>query len=90
MYHPRDIIETIAGNVRATRNPFGIPKFMVNRWWEGTGAASRGEALLFTGLMYQFIPYIETSTAYLARYEDSPLAAAADETAEAAQDGAQA
>lgn len=74
MYHPRDIIETIAGNVRATRNPFGIPKFMVNRWWEGTGVASRGGALLFTGLMYQFIPYIEKSTSYLARYEDSPLA----------------
>ena len=74
MYNPRDIIETIAGNVRSTRNPFGIPKFMMNRWYVGSGVPRRGEALLFTGLMYQFIPYIEKSTEYLARYEDTALA----------------
>ena len=73
MYHPRDIIEAIAANLRTTRNPFGIPHFMVNRWWRKSGLTTGGDALLFTGLMYQFIPYIETSTAYLAKYEDSPL-----------------
>ncbi|NLI82946.1 MAG: (Fe-S)-binding protein [Deltaproteobacteria bacterium] len=73
MYHPRDIIETIAGNLRATRNPFGIPHFMVNRWWGRSKLPRQGDALLFTGLMYQFIPYIEKSTGYLSRYEDTPL-----------------
>lgn len=73
MYHPRDIIETIAGNLRATRNPFGIPHFIVNRWWNKSELPSQGEAMLFTGLMYQFIPYIEKSTGYLTRYEDTPL-----------------
>jgi Fe-S oxidoreductase len=30
--------------------------------------------MLFTGLMYQFVPYIEKSTAYLSRYEDTQWA----------------
>jgi Fe-S oxidoreductase len=30
-----------------------------------------GDALLFTGLMYQFIPYIDKTTHYLEQYEDT-------------------
>jgi Fe-S oxidoreductase len=75
MYHPGDIIEAIAANLRTTRNPFGIPHFIVNRWWRDAGLTAHGDAMLFTGMMYQFVPYIETSTAYLAKYEDTPLAA---------------
>jgi Fe-S oxidoreductase len=74
MYRPRDIIETIAGNLRRTRNPFGIPHFLVNRWWTNTEMPDSGDTLLFTGLMYQFIPYVETSTHYLGMFEDSPWA----------------
>ena len=74
MYNPKDIINVIAGNVRKTKNPFGIPKFMCNRWWKESDVPSSGEALLFTGLMYQFVPYIEKSTAYLQRFEDTSLA----------------
>jgi len=74
MYHPKDIIDIIAGNVRATRNPFGIPKFLVNRWHKGLGLPDKGNSLLFTGLMYQFVPYIEKSTTYLAKYEDTAWA----------------
>jgi Fe-S oxidoreductase len=73
MYHPKDIIDLIAGNVRKTGNPFGIPKFAFNNWWKGTEVNRQGEALLFTGLMYQFVPYIAKSTAYLARFEDTWL-----------------
>ena len=74
MYNPRDIIEVIAGNVRKTRNPFGIPKFLVNRWYKGTNVPRQGDAMLFTGLMYQFVPYIEKSTTYLAQFEDTAWA----------------
>lgn len=74
MYHPKDIIDAIAGNVRATRSPFGIPKFLMNTWWKGQPLRREGDALLFTGLMYQFVPYITTATGYLERFEDSPLA----------------
>ena len=71
MYNPRDIIDLIATNVRKTRNPFGIPNSQINTWWrEAPGFTRRpGDALLFTGLMYQSIPYIEATTRYLERLE---------------------
>ncbi|GAB6905604.1 conserved hypothetical protein [Desulfosarcina cetonica] len=74
MYNPRDIIETIAANLRQTRNPFGIPNALVNRWWRDSKLPYTGETLLFTGMMYQFIPYIEASTQVLAKYEDTEWA----------------
>ncbi len=73
MYNPKDIIELIAGNVGKTRNPFGIPKFMINRWHKDLDMPDKGDAMLFTGLMYQFVPYIEKSTKYLAKFEDTFL-----------------
>ena len=71
MYNPRDIIDLIAANVRKTRNPFGVPSSQFNTWWrEAAGFTRRpGDALLFTGLMYQAIPYIEATTRYLERLE---------------------
>ena len=74
MYHPKVIIDLIADNVRKTKNPFGVPKFVINNWWKGKNLRMQGDALLFTGLMYQFVPYIEKSTTYLARYEDTKWA----------------
>ena len=71
MYNPQDIIGLIATNVRKTRNPFGVPSSRVNTWWKGFPGFTRrpGDALLFTGLMYQSIPYIEATTRVLARLE---------------------
>jgi len=74
MYHPKDIIEVLAGNVIKTRSPFGIPKNIANRWWQTIQLPAEGEALLFTGMMYQFIPFIEKTTHYLQKYEDTWLA----------------
>jgi len=71
MYNPKDIIDLIADNVIKTRNPFGIPKWMMNRWWKTADIKQQGDALLFTGLMYQFVPYIQQSTGYLERLEDT-------------------
>jgi Fe-S oxidoreductase len=71
MFNPTDIIDLIATNVRKTRNPFGLPNSTLNTWWQGTAGFTRrpGDALLFTGLMYQAIPYIEATTRYLERLE---------------------
>jgi Fe-S oxidoreductase len=74
MYNPKDIIDLIADNVKKTKSPFGIPKFMANTWWKDTPVARDGDALLFTGLMYQFIPYIDKTTHYLEQYEDTEWA----------------
>jgi len=74
MYNPKDIIDLIADNVKKTKSPFGIPKFMANTWWKDLTIPAKGDALLFTGLMYQFVPYIEKSTRYLEQFEDTPWA----------------
>ena len=73
MYHPKDIIDLLALNVRKTRNPFGVPNSQLNTWWrEASGFTRRpGDALLFTGLMYQAVPYIEATTRSLERLEGS-------------------
>ncbi len=74
MYDPKDIVELIAANVRKTRNPFGVANSAINTWWKDVPLNRQGDAMLFTGLMYQSIPYIEKTTAWLARYEDTSLA----------------
>lgn len=74
MYDPRQIIDLVAGNVRKTKNPLAVPKPVLNRWWRGRDLPRSGDALLFTGMMYQFVPYIEKSTAYLERFEHTRLA----------------
>jgi len=74
MFRPRDIIELIADNVKKTRNPFGVSNVLMNRWWKGIDLRTEGDQLLFTGLMYQSVPYIEMTTRHLERYEDSAVA----------------
>ena len=73
MYKPRDIIELIADNVKKTGNPFGAPRRVINRWWKNLPLPQEGSTLLFTGLMYQSVPFIEKTTTYLERYEDGAL-----------------
>jgi Fe-S oxidoreductase len=74
MYDPKEMIDLIADNVKKTKSPFGIPKFMANTWWKNTIVDRDGDALLFTGLMYQFMPYINKTTHYLELYEDTDWA----------------
>jgi hypothetical protein len=74
MYNPKDIIETIAANLRQTRNPFGIPNALVNRWWVDSDLPHTGDTLFFTGMMYQFIPLHRDLHPGAGKYEDSPWA----------------
>jgi Fe-S oxidoreductase len=71
MYDPRVIIDLIEDNVKKTHNPFGVPKWTINRWWQKADVKKEGDALLFTGLMYQFTPMIKKSTHYLEKFEDT-------------------
>ena len=73
MYKPRDIIELIADNVKKTGNPLGAPSKVINSWWKEVALPREGDGLLFTGLMYQSVPFIEKTTTYLERYEDTAL-----------------
>jgi len=71
MYHPKEIIGLIAGNLQKSRNPFGVSNSVLNGWWRDIPLRREGEAMLFTGLMYQSIPYIQRMTDQLARFEDT-------------------
>jgi len=71
MFNPRDIIELIAHNVKKSRNPFGVPRVALNRWWWRTPLEKKGDSILFTGLMYQSLPIIAKTTDQLAAFEDT-------------------
>ncbi|RPH87176.1 MAG: (Fe-S)-binding protein [Desulfobacteraceae bacterium] len=74
MYHPRDIIEVLADNIRKTRNPFGAGNRTVNTWWKKVHPRTQGDTMLYTGLMYQLAPYIAKTTKQIERFEDTALA----------------
>jgi Fe-S oxidoreductase len=71
MYHPKHIIGLIAGNIRKSTNPFGAPNAMINTWWKDIPLRREGDAMLFTGLMYQSMPFIEKTTRQLELLEDT-------------------
>ena len=74
MYNPRHIIDVLADNIRKTRNPFGAGNGTVNKWWKGSDLPIQGDAMLFTGLMYQLMPFIKKTTHHIERFEDTKLA----------------
>ncbi|SMC25486.1 Fe-S oxidoreductase [Desulfacinum hydrothermale DSM 13146] len=74
MYHPKAIVDLIAGNVRKTRNPFGAFHFVMNRWWKNLDLPRDGSTLFYTGLMVQSVPFIERITRQLEALEDTSWA----------------
>ena len=74
MFDPKIITTLLDGNVRRTGNPFGLATGSINTWWKGRDLPGRGENLLFTGMMYQMVPYINAATGLLEKYEDTPAA----------------
>jgi len=74
MYHPKNIIDVLADNIRKTRNPFGAGNGTMNKWWKDASLRTEGDALLYTGLMYQMMPYIKKTTHHIERFEDTKLA----------------
>lgn len=70
MYNPKDIIEILAQNVKKTKNPFGVEHKKLISWSHTLNLKEEGEYLLFTGLMYQMIPYVEAVSSKLQEFED--------------------
>jgi len=73
MFNPTDIIDVMAKNVKKTKNPFGINTKHLNTWWKTEDLKEEGEYLLFTGLMYQMIPYIDVATSRMEQFEDKKI-----------------
>jgi len=71
MYKPNNVIKLISSNMKKAGNPLGA----LNLGWQSKHlkVPSNGEFLLFTGLLYQLMPYIEKMVSYLEKLEDSIL-----------------
>ena len=54
-----DVIGILADNLRLRRSVLPISKRNATRWARGLGLPRGGETVLYTGMMYQLIPYIE-------------------------------
>ncbi|MBN1631836.1 MAG: (Fe-S)-binding protein [Thermoleophilia bacterium] len=69
-----DVIGILADNLRLRRSVLPISGRNATRWARGLDLHSGGETVLYTGMMYQLIPYIEGLVSAVTRLGDSPLA----------------
>jgi Fe-S oxidoreductase len=54
-----DVIGILADNLRQRKSVLPISKRTATRWAKGLGIPRGGRTVLYTGMMYQLIPYIE-------------------------------
>jgi Fe-S oxidoreductase len=69
-----DVIGILADNLRLRKSVLPIPARVATKWTEGLGLPRGGETVLYTGMMYQLIPYIEGLVKVEQRLGDSWLA----------------
>ena len=70
----RDVVGILADNLRLRGSGLPIPARRATAWARDLGIARGGETVLYTGQMYQLIPYIERLVRLEQRLGDSPLA----------------
>lgn len=68
----KDIISTIGKNIEEYGNALPIPPKRFIGWAEELDLEKGGETILFTGLLYQLVPFIDTSVKWLERLEKRP------------------
>ncbi len=68
-----DVIGILADNLRLRRSVLPISKRNATRWARGLDLPRGGETVLYTGMMYQLIPYIEGLVKKEKSYGDSFL-----------------
>ena len=54
-----DVIGILGDNLRRRRSVLPLPSRVATEWTEGLDLPRGGKTVLYTGLMYQLIPYIE-------------------------------
>lgn len=69
-----DVVGMLADNLRLRGSVLPIPARNVTRWARGLGLPTGGETVLYTGQMYQLVPYIEALVKVEQRAANSPLA----------------
>ncbi len=69
-----DVVGILADNLRLRGSVLPIPARQATRWARELDLPRGGETVLYTGMMYQLIPYIERIVALEQRLGDTPLA----------------
>jgi Fe-S oxidoreductase len=69
-----DVIGILADNLRLRKSVLPLSARVATKWTEGLGLPRGGETVLYTGMMYQLIPYIEGLVKAEQRLGDSWLA----------------
>ena len=69
-----DVIGILADNLRLRRSVLPLSAKVATKWTEGLGLRHGGDTVLYTGLMYQLIPYIEGLVKAEIKFGDSWLA----------------
>ena len=70
----RDVVGILADNLRIRGSVLPIPARQATRWARELDLPRGGETVLYTGLMYQLIPYIERLVKLELLLGDTPLA----------------
>jgi len=74
---PGAVIGILSDNLRRRGTVLPIPRRRITGWARGLDLPAGGTTVLYTGQMYQLIPYIEAAVAMMDRVGDTPIAAAA-------------
>ncbi len=69
-----DVIGILADNLRLRRSVLPLSAKVATKWTEGLGLRHGGDTMLYTGMMYQLIPYIEGLVKAEIKFGDSWLA----------------
>ena len=69
-----DVIGILGDNLRLRRSVLPLSSRVATKWTEGLGLPRGGETVLYTGMMYQLIPYIEGLVKAEMKFGDSWLA----------------
>jgi Fe-S oxidoreductase len=69
-----DVIAILADNLRLRDSVLPLSSRRATRWTRGLGLTRGGETVVYTGQMYQLIPYIEGLVRAEQRLDGSPLA----------------
>jgi Fe-S oxidoreductase len=69
-----DVIGILADNLRLRKSVLPISRRNATRWARGLDLPRGGQTVLYSGMMYQLIPYIEGLVKAEQRLGDSPLA----------------
>lgn len=67
----KDVIEIIITNTRKMGSPIPIPREIITGWADGLDIPRGGRTVIYTGLLYQMVPYLNASIEELESLENS-------------------